>query len=415
MPDAADDTGRRLIDAARAAVDVRGAPGALPGPLAAETLLISCAGAALAAAAGFEEVRTGRRPSVALERDRLAVAAASERHVRLDGRVPGITFHPLSAFFAGADGWIRTHANYPWHHDALLRAVGVADGGSVAAAIAERPVLEVEEAVVAAGGCAAAARTAAPWEPLPLVARRPGPVTSPRPADPPRVIDLTRVIAGPVGTRYLAALGADVVRIDDPARPELPISALDGGLGKRTLAVDLRTDDLDALLAAADVIVDGHRPGALDRFGLGPDALAERHPQLVHVSLSAWGERGPWGTRRGFDSLVQAASGIAEAITPSTPDRPPGALPVQALDHATGYLIAAAALDGLTERARTGEAPRFELALAATADALLALPRTDAPGRPVDPAPHLVDLGRLRVALPPGEIDGVPLAWPQVR
>jgi crotonobetainyl-CoA:carnitine CoA-transferase CaiB-like acyl-CoA transferase len=233
-----------------------------------------------------------------------------------------------------------------------------------------------------------------------------------------RVLDFTRVIAGPVATRMLAALGADVVRVEWPDRPELPLAALDGGLGKRWLRLDLRDpvdrERMENELSQADAVVSGHRPGALDAFGLHPDALAERHPHLVCATLSAWGDRGPWGRRRGFDSLVQAATGIAHALRA---DDRPGALPVQALDHATGYLMAAATLRNLATRARTGEAKRARLCLAATAHLLLAEgTRTPPEARDVDPAPHLVELdhpdGRLTVAAPPGELDGRPLSWP---
>ena len=122
------------------------------------------------------------------------------------------------------------------------------------------------------------------------------------------MLDLTRVIAGPVAGRTLAALGAEVLRIDPPALPELPEAHLDTGPGKRSALLDLAdAERREALLAGADVLLTGYRPGSLDRFGL------DRHPQLVHVSLSAWGTAGPWAGRRGFDSLVQVASGIAAA------------------------------------------------------------------------------------------------------
>lgn len=414
-----------------------GARDALPSPLAVEELLEASAGAALAAAAELAVARGLPAPHATLDRAHLAVAAASERHVRLDGAEVGVAFDPLSAFFPAADGWVRTHGNYPWHRAALLRAVGASTPEDVPAAIAAMDALAVEEAVVAAGGCAVAVRSAAAWTATPqgaatpLVRTEDGPATdAPLAPAPPgalpaaglRVVDLTRVIAGPVGTRMLAALGADVTRVDDPARPELPLLVLDGGLGKSRVALDLAAADgraaLEALLADADAVVLGHRPGALDRFGLHPDALAGRHPQAVVVSLSAWGTDGPWGGRRGFDSLVQAASGIADALR--TPDGRPGALPVQALDHATGYLVAAATLRALTRRARDGVAPRARLALAATAHALLAAgpraaPTTDA--APPDARPYLVTLdradGALTVVAPPGALDGVPLHWPR--
>jgi crotonobetainyl-CoA:carnitine CoA-transferase CaiB-like acyl-CoA transferase len=230
------------------------------------------------------------------------------------------------------------------------------------------------------------------------------------------VLDLTRVIAGPVATRTLAAHGADVLRLDRPDRPEIPLQAWDTLPGKRSALLDLRTARaaLEELLAGADVVVCGYRPGALDRLGLAPRALAERHPGLVVVTLSAWGTRGPWGIRRGFDSLVQAACGIA--ATEGTP-RAPGALPAQVLDHATGYLAAAAAWLALRRQRAQGGTHHAALALAATARWLQGLPgRSGAEVDPVDPAPHLVDVlapdGRLTLAAPPGRVDGAPLTWP---
>jgi crotonobetainyl-CoA:carnitine CoA-transferase CaiB-like acyl-CoA transferase len=207
-----------------------------------------------------------------------------------------------------------------------------------------------------------------------------------------------------------------VLRLDRPDRPEIPMQAWDTLPGKRSALLDLRTAraELEELLAGADVVVSGYRPGALDALGLAPDALAERHPGLVVVTLSAWGTRGPWGARRGFDSLVQAACGIA--LTEGVPDAP-GALPAQLLDHATGYLAAAAALLALHRQRTAGGTHHAALALSATARWLQDLPAgTGAVVEPIDPAPHLVDLdapdGRLTLAAPPGSVDGDALAWP---
>jgi crotonobetainyl-CoA:carnitine CoA-transferase CaiB-like acyl-CoA transferase len=230
-----------------------------------------------------------------------------------------------------------------------------------------------------------------------------------------RVLDLTRVIAGPVAGRTLAAMGAEVLRIDPPSLPEDPAIHLDTGPGKRTAVLDLaERRSRESLLAGADVILSGYRPGALARFGLRSDQLAARHPHLVQVSLSAWGTRGPWGARRGFDSLVQAAAGIA--LECAAADGSPGALPAQALDHATGHLIAALALRGLARRIRGDRVPAARLALARTAATLLAAPRpsptaTDATGR-ADPDRHRVTFGELSLIAPPGTLDGRPLAWP---
>ncbi len=180
-----------------------------------------------------------------------------------------------------------------------------------------------------------------------------------------RVLDLTRVIAGPVATRTLALAGADVLRVDPPQLPEIPAQHADTGLGKRTTILDAADPRLRELADTADVVVTGYRPGALDRFGLAPEELLERRPDLVVVRLDAWGWTGPWARRRGFDSIVQAASGIAVAC--ARDDGRPGALPAQALDHATGYLAAASALLGLAERPTRGGSIR-ELALARTAE-----------------------------------------------
>ncbi|MGK5114948.1 CoA transferase, partial [Geodermatophilus sp. CPCC 205506] len=227
-----------------------------------------------------------------------------------------------------------------------------------------------------------------------------------------RVLDLTRVIAGPVATRTLASHGADVLRIDSPRLAEDPGQLVDTGPGKRHVLLDLAaaTDrrTVEELLAGADVVVQGYRPGALARFGLAPAALAERHPHLVVVGLSAWGSTGPWGGRRGFDSLVQAVSGIAREC--GTDDRP-GALPVQALDHATGHLAAATVLAAVARQREEGGGWHGELSLARTAHWLLGAPRrvesADGPADgPVDPAHFLMSLpapgGVVTLVAPPG-------------
>src|SRR5699024_8955242 len=137
-----------------------------------------------------------------------------------------------------------------------------------------------------------------------------------------RVLDLTRVIAGPSGTQLLACLGADVLRLDPPHRPELLDQHLSTGMRKRRAELDLRrdTETFRSLAAAADVTVPGYRPGALSALGIGREELEQLAPRAVLVSLSAWGETGPWGQRAGFDSIVQAATGIAAEC--GRPDQP---------------------------------------------------------------------------------------------
>jgi crotonobetainyl-CoA:carnitine CoA-transferase CaiB-like acyl-CoA transferase len=421
-----------------AELQVTGVPGWLPSHLPVEDTAIACAGAALLAAAELQAQRGGPVARTArLDRGHVAAAFRSEAFLRLNGAPAGAGFAPLSRFWPTRDGWVRTHGNYPWHREALLRALGTGeDPDQVAAAIAGRAGHEVEDLVVGAGGIAAAVRTEAQWRAEPagqavaaarlVEADRFGDApprrrtAGPLPATGIRVLDLTRVIAGPVATRYLAALGADVLRLDPPHRPELPAHAHDGLLGKRSALLDLDTDAarLDELLEAANVLVHGYRPHALDRFGLTPGALAERHPGLVVVSLSAWGNTGPWGGRRGFDSIVQAASGIAVAES-ADGDRP-GAMPCQLLDHGTGYLCAAAALRGLADQGVAGGTQVRELSLARTARWLLGSAAAGlAPasgGRAGGAADWLTTLGSaegaVTVVRPPGQVDGRELAWP---
>ncbi|MFJ9379817.1 CoA transferase [Streptomyces sp. NPDC101455] len=366
--------------------------GALEARLPVRELARACVGACALTAAELGARRAGLAevPGVRVDDGAVATAFVSERHLLIDGRAP-VSFAPLSRFWRTADGWVRTHANYPHHRARLLDALKLPEDASVedvAEVLAERSAPEVEETVYGAGGLAVALRTAAEWAAHPqgvAVARRPlvererlgtarARVLPPLDGDPLlpaaglRVLDLTRVIAGPIATRTLTLLGADVLRVDAPQLPEDHDAHADTGFGKRSTRLDLglTTDrhTFEELLARADVVVTGYRPGALDRFGLSPEALADRRPGVIVAQLSAWGAYGPWGDRRGFDSLVQVASGIA-AIEGS-PEHP-GALPAQALDHGTGYLLAGAVLRALTEQSEQGHSIALRLALARTA------------------------------------------------
>ncbi|MFI6420417.1 CoA transferase [Streptomyces sp. NPDC050842] len=390
--------------------------GGTSGLLPARLPVLDLARAAVAVAGLAAVERAGLPGPVRVDDGAVATAFVSERHLRVDGRAP-VSFAPLSRFWRTSDGWVRTHANYPHHRAALLAALGAPDSvdavGAVAAAIGEQRSVEVESAVYAAGGLAVALRTPAEWaehaqgrevaaRPL-LTLERLDDAPPRRRSGPLRVLDLTRVIAGPVATRTLALLGADVLRIDPPGNPELPDQHADTDVGKRTAALDLdRPSDrrtFDELLDAADVLVTGYRPGALDRFDLD-------RPGLVTARLSAWGDYGPWGGRRGFDSLVQVATGIA--VTEGSAEEP-GALPAQALDHGTGYLLAAAVLRSLTEQDRDGGTRLVRVALAQTGHWLThGLPRYE-PGRYVTESEG--PLGRLRHALSPVAYEGGPAGW----
>ena len=375
--------------------------------------------ASAATAAGAVALLHGG-PMPEIDATRVGSSFRADQLLRIDGENPG-GFAPLSGFWrvgrgersdgGVTDGWVRTHANYPHHRARLLSALELPDHAGpddLAAALATRSAPEIEEVVTVAGGIAVAVRDRTAWsssgpgravagEPLVTVRRTDAP--TPGVGTRIRVLDLTRVIAGPVATRTLALAGADVLRVDAPHLPELPAQHVDTGLGKRTTILDAADPRLRELADTADVVVTGYRPGALDRFGLAPEELLERRPDLVVVRLDAWGWTGPWAGRRGFDSIVQAASGIAVAC--AREDGRPGALPAQALDHATGYLAAASALLGLAERPTRGGSIR-ELALARTAEWLWAHPDliTEAPS--VEPVRQ--SLGRLE--LPPPVFGG---------
>lgn len=422
------------------------------GPLDVEGLALSSVQLALGAAQRLGHLR-GWTGELSTSADLVGPSFDSQRLLRIDGRATE-PFAPLSGFFPTADGWVRLHGNYP-HHAAAIRAALDIDRGThegepaqdLRTAVADRLTswrsTDVESAVRAHGGAAAAYRTAGQWwaSPMAAVATEPwihqepgdgtgsGPLPDggPLPLSGVRVLDLTRVIAGPTGTRLLAQLGADVLRLDPPHRPELLDQHLDTGFGKRSAVADLRDPAQHAtvhgLLADGDVLLTGYRPGALRAFGLATDQVRARHPHLAAVSVCAWGWTGPWSGERGFDSLVQVATGIAHRYADGGR---PGALPVQALDHATGYGMAAAVCDLLAQREHAGGGSA-RLSLASTAHRLLAAPPSDAPIGEISPrmvttrsahgllehvaGPVLLDGALLPHAGPPGEYGAADLAW----
>lgn len=341
--------------------------------------------------------------------------------------------------YEAADGWIRLHTNAPRHRAAALQVLGVGeDRALVAEAVRSCPAGALEQAVVGAGGAAAQLRTCEEWQQHeqgravatePLVAHESGTAAEPldlpgiasgRPLAGVRVLDLTRVLAGPVATRLLAGWGADVLRIDPPEWDE-PGVIPEVMPGKRTARLDL-TRDADrerfaGLLSRADVLVHGYRADALDRLGFGEDARERLRPGLVDVALDAYGWSGPWRHRRGFDSLVQMSCGIADAGMRVLGRERPTPLPVQALDHATGYLMAAAALRGLAERSEHARGSRWRLSLARTARLLVDAGRQDTLGSGtlaepvVDAALEQTAWGPARRIAAPLTVGGAPLRW----
>ena len=315
---------------------------------------------------------------------------------------------PLAGDYPCADGWVRLHTNAPHHRHAALAVLGlpvdpVPDRETVAAAVVGWTGEALETAVVAAGGCAAQMRSAAQWadhpqgsavEQEPLIAwtdsGTAAPISPPgtpeRPLAGVRVLDLTRIIAGPVATRFLAGLGAEVLRIDPPGWAE-PAAEAELTVGKRCARLDLTSAAgarrIRDLVADADILVSGYRAGALAGLGLDSERLQQLSPGLVDVALNAYGWSGPWARRRGFDSLVQMSTGIADAGMVHFAAEGPRPLPVQALDHATGYLAAAAALQAWLRRL-DGAVGSARLSLARTAAELLRMETPAAEAAPFE-------------------------------
>jgi crotonobetainyl-CoA:carnitine CoA-transferase CaiB-like acyl-CoA transferase len=370
-------------------VTLTGSEPALP-----SSFRVGAAAQATIAAAGLAATeiwrsRTGRAQSVGVDMRHAAVEFRSERHMRVDGKPPGPTWDKIAGVYRTGDGrQVRLHTNFPHHRDGMLKLLGCAyERAAVQAALDKWDGLKFETAAAEAGLVATLFRTTAEWlahpqgravAGLPLfeitkIGEAP-PRALPRAAERPlsdvRVLDLTRVIAGPVCGRTLAAHGADVMRITGPHLPALRQPDIDTGRGKLSAALDLRSfeerERLAGLLREAHVFVQGYRPGGLAALGFSPEAVAEMKPGIVAVTLSAYGHAGPWASRRGFDSLVQNTNGLNHDEAAVAGVDGPKELPAQALDHASGYLMAFGAMMALARKAREGGSWHVRVSLAQT-------------------------------------------------
>jgi crotonobetainyl-CoA:carnitine CoA-transferase CaiB-like acyl-CoA transferase len=346
--------------------------------------------------------RARRTQTVAVDMHHAAVEVRSERYMRIDGKPPGSAWNKIAGIYDTGDGRkVRLHTNFPHHRDGILKLLGCDySREAVQAALMKWEAETFETAAAEAKLVATMMRSPSEWAAHPqgqAVARLPlleitriGEAPArPLPAFPEddekrplagiRVLDLTRVIAGPVCGRALAAHGADVMRVTAPHLPGLPELDIDTGRGKLSAAIDLRaTDDRDwlrGLAREAHIFVQGYRPGGLAAKGFSPEALAEMRPGIVVVSLSAYGHDGPWASRRGFDSLVQNASGINVAEAEAAGVAAPKELPAQALDHATGYLMAFGAMMALARKVQEGGSWHVRVSLAQTGHWLQSLGR----------------------------------------
>lgn len=431
----------RLDPAALDRLALTGAEPVLPSSFAVGTAMQTSVAASALAAAECWRARSGEAQKVSVDMRAAAIAARSERYLTVDGGPAPELWDKIAGAYRGGDGrWVRLHTNFPHHRDGVLNILGCAhDKAAVTAALQGWTAFDFETACADAGLVVAAMRSFAEWDAhpqgraiaaLPLfdlerigdAPAKPWPAGE-RPLAGLRILDLTRIIAGPVCGLTLAAHGADVMLVTSPQLPSIAPLVIDTGRGKLSVSLDLtQADDratFEALLRDADVVVQGYRPGGLAALGYGADDLARLRPGIVSVSLSAYSHEGPWAARRGFDSLVQTATGFNHAEAEAAGSDAPRPLPAQILDHATGYLMAFATMAALLRRAHEGGSWQVRLSLAQTGHWLRGLGRIDGLAYPDPSRDDVRDLlmempsgfGTLSAVRHPAELSLTPPYW----
>lgn len=367
-------------------VRLTGAEPALPSSFRTGTVAQATIAASALAASEIDRARNGRAQQVSVDMRHATAEFISERLYTIDGKPPPPTWDKIAGTYQTGDGrWVRLHTNFPHHREGILDMLRVPyEREQVAAALRDWTGQAYEDEVARRGLVGTMMRSPAEWAAhpqgigvagLPLVEivkiadapARPLPPGA-RPLSGVRVLDLTRVLAGPVCGRTLAAHGADVLRVTGPHLPDIPGLDVDTGRGKLSTHIDLRSSEgkamLSMLLESADIFVQGYRPGGIADRGFSPERAAKLRPGIVYVSLCAWSHVGPWASRRGFDSLVQTATGINRAEAEVAGVDRPVELPCQALDHGAGYMMATGAMMALKRRAEIGGSWLVRLSLA---------------------------------------------------
>src|ERR1700710_1793508 len=340
------------------------------------------------AAAQIWQLRSGQSQDVAVDMRHAVVECRSERYLRVDGKPPPPAWDAIAGVYNTGDArFVRLHTNFRHHRDAVCKVLDCRpERDAVQAALMQWDAEAFETAAYAAGGVVAMMRSQEEWSAsphgkalagLPLLAIEKIGEAAPKPWPPGerplaglRVLDLSRVIAGPVAGRTLAVHGADVLLISGPDLPSIPWLTIDNGRGKLTSLIELKSEQgrsiLRDLLAQADIFSQGYRPRALAALGFSPEDAADINPGIVYVSVSAYGHAGPWAERRGFDSLVQTATGFNHAEGQAAGVDGPKELPAQMLDHATGYLMALGAIMAKARQSREGGSWHVRVSLAQT-------------------------------------------------
>ncbi|HEY7039182.1 MAG TPA: CoA transferase [Methylomirabilota bacterium] len=377
-------------DQARAVEITGGADPILPTSFRIGEAAVAALAAVGLAVSELWALRTGRQQQVAVDTRRATASLRSGHYLKMDGTAMPAERHTIMGVYPARSGrWSYLHCNFPNHREAALQVLGVPeDREAVRRAVAGWDALALEEAIIAAKGAGGMVRTAEEWARHPQAAAiaslplmeivkigESAPERLPdgdRPLSGIRVLDLTRVLAGPTGARTLAEHGADVLKVTAAHLPNLGYQEYDTGHGKLSTYLDLRepkdVETLRGLVREGDVFSQGYRPGTLAARGFSPEALAQLRPGVVVVSLCAFGHVGPWASRRGFDTVVQTVSGVTHRQGQLFPGAEPGPqfYPVSAIDYVTGYLMAFGAMVALARRAREGGSWLVRISLAQT-------------------------------------------------
>jgi len=402
---------------------------------------VSIAASALAAAEIWR-MRSGEAQSVAVDTRHAVVECRSERYLRVAGKPPPPAWDKIAGVYKTGDGrFVRLHTNFGHHRAAVCQVLNCkAERDDVQAALMKWQAEAFETAAYAAGGVVAMMRSYEEWSAtpharalaqLPLISIEKIGEAAPKPwpnGDRPlagiRVLDLSRVIAGPVAGRTLAAHGADVLLVSGPELPAIPWLSIDNGRGKLSCFIELKSEagraTMRELLSQADIFSQGYRPRALASLGFAPEDAAVLNPGIVYVTLSAYGHAGPWAKRRGFDSLVQTATGFNHAEGQAAGVDGPKELPAQMLDHATGYFMAFGAMMAKARQAREGGSWHVRVSLAQTGRWLWNLGRLDdglkTPDFPGDAVTPFIEelpsgFGALHSVKPSAVLSKTPVFW----